>query len=195
MRLMLRGRPLVEHVLARVSGLGEQTLLITNRPESYAFLNLPTYTDIWPGKGPLGGLYTALVRAQAPYVLTVAADMPFLSRELLAHMASLASEGVDVVVPCHTAGIESLHAVYGKTCIAPIRAQLEAGRRRVVSFYDAVRVRYVDEAEIARFDPEGRTFFNVNTPADLEAARQRSHRHEVAQQAVDGGADAGRGEE
>ena len=43
---------------------------------------------------------------------------------------------------------------------------------RVISFFSDVRVRYVDEAEIDGFDPRHLSFFNVNTPADLEQARR-----------------------
>ena len=43
---------------------------------------------------------------------------------------------------------------------------------RVISFFPDVRVRFVDEAEIDRFDPRHLSFFNVNTPDDLEQARR-----------------------
>ena len=57
-------------------------------------------------------------------------------------------------------------------CIGPeVEAAVASGRKRVISFFDAVRVRYVAEDELRRFDPELRSFSNINTPDDLERAR------------------------
>lgn len=167
----LLGRPLVEHAAARLRGLGRETLLITNTPEAHAGAGLPMFSDVIPGKGPLGGIYTALTHAAGDYVLVVAVDMPFLNRDLLRYMIGLAA-GHDAVVPRMGGLPEGLHAVYGKACLEPIRARLAAGRLSVKGFFADVRVRYVEAAEIDRFDPERRSFFNVNTPDDLEAARR-----------------------
>jgi molybdopterin-guanine dinucleotide biosynthesis protein A len=101
--------------------------------------------------------------------------MPFVVRPLLEHLISLIPEG-DVIVPRLSVDgapeAEPFRAVYARACLGPIRAALEAGRRRVISFFPDVRVRYVDEPEINRFDPQHLSFFNVNTPEDLEHARQ-----------------------
>ncbi len=167
----LLGRPLADHVAARLRGLGRETLLITNTPEAHAHLGLPMFPDLLPGKGPLGGIYTALAHAAGDYALVVAVDMPFLNRELLRYMIDLAP-GFDAVVPRLGGLPEGMHAIYGKGCLEPIRARLEAGQLKVTGFYEEVRVRYVEEAEIDRFDPERRSFFNINTPGDLEAARR-----------------------
>ncbi len=169
-RVRILGRPLPAHIAARLAGLGNETILITNQPDNHAALGLRMYGDVWPGMGPLGGIYTALTHAQNTHTVVVAADMPFLNRDLLAHMAGLAPE-VDVVVPRLAAGLEGLHAIYSKNCLAAIGARLKAGRRRIISFYDDVRVHYVDEGVINRFDPEHLSFFNVNTLADLDTAR------------------------
>jgi molybdopterin-guanine dinucleotide biosynthesis protein A len=56
--------------------------------------------------------------------------------------------------------------------VQPIVDALDAGRRRVISFFGDVKVRYVETEEIKCFDPAGGTFFNINTLADLAAARE-----------------------
>jgi len=169
------GRPLIEDILAQVSGLGEETLLITNQPEAYAYLGIPQFTDVLPEAGALGGLYSALYHSTRPHTLCLACDMPFVVRPLLDHLIALIPEG-DVIVPRLNVGgaaeAEPFRAVYARACLGPIRAALEAGRRRVISFFPEVRVRYVDEPEINRFDPQHLSFFNINTPEDLERARQ-----------------------
>jgi molybdopterin-guanine dinucleotide biosynthesis protein A len=165
----LLGKPLIEHVVAAVASLGDQLFVVTNRPGDYAYLGLSLYSDIYPDQGPLGGLHTALYHATRPHVLIVACDMPWLSRPLLEHMVGLRATA-DAIVPRWETFPEPLHAVYGRTCLAAVEGNLQAGIRKMAAFYDKVRVRYVDREEIVRFDPTGRSFANINTPAELAAA-------------------------
>jgi molybdopterin-guanine dinucleotide biosynthesis protein A len=165
------GRPLIEEILSQSAGLGLESLIITNRPAEYAYLGVPLFGDVLPDKGPLGGLYTALHSATRPHVLCIACDMPFVVRPLLDYLISLIPEG-DAIMPRLAGEAEPFRAIYSRACLAPIRAALVAGRMRMISFFPDVRVRFVDEAEIDRFDPQHLSFFNVNTPEDLEQARR-----------------------
>ncbi|MFQ3567776.1 MAG: molybdenum cofactor guanylyltransferase, partial [Aggregatilineales bacterium] len=76
----------------------------------------------------------------------------------------------DVVVPRVEQYPEGLHAVYSQSCLPAIRSRLAADRLKVIGFYQEVRVRYLDEQEWQRFDPEGLSFRNINTPGELDAA-------------------------
>ena len=165
------GRPLIEAVLAAVAGLGAETLVITNRPDDYAYLGLPLFADVLPDKGALGGVYSAVHASSQPHTLCLACDLPFASRRLLEYLVSLIPEG-DAIVPRLNGEAEPLHAVYARTCLGPMRAALDSGRMRVISFFPDIRVRFVDEPEIDRFDPRRLSFFNINTPEDLEHARR-----------------------
>ncbi len=165
------GRPLIEDVLAQVAGLGAETIIITNRVDDYRALGLPLFTDVLPDKGALGGIYTALHSSLQPHILCVACDMPFVVRPLMDYLISLIPEA-DAIVPRLNGEAEPFRAIYSQACLAPIRAALDAGKMRVISFFPDVRVRFVDEPEIDRFDPQHLSFFNVNTPEDLEQARR-----------------------
>lgn len=165
--VLFQGRPLIEVVRAAVEGLGDELILVTNKPDAYAHLGLPMVSDLYPETGPLGGIYTALHHAAHPHVLTVACDMPWLNRPLLAYMAGLRGSA-DVIVPRWDKFPEPLHAVYSRACLEPIRDKLEAQMYKITAFYGRVAVRFLDRAEIERFDPDGRSFVNVNTPDDLQ---------------------------
>lgn len=168
------GQSLIEHILSRVSDLGQdETLLITNRPDDYVHLELPMYTDVIPEKGSLGGIYSALHYSRSQYTLVIACDMPFVNPELLRYMIGLRAAGpFDVIVPRVEAYPEGMHAIYSKSCMDAIRARLDADRLKIIGFYDEVRVRYIDEPEYTPFDPKGLSFYNVNTPEELEKARR-----------------------
>jgi molybdopterin-guanine dinucleotide biosynthesis protein A len=126
--------------------------------------------DIYPGKGALGGIYSGLRESLSFHSLVVGCDMPFLNIALLRHLIEL-SPGFDVVIPRVGGYIEPLHAVYSKDCLAPIEALLHKGRLRIADFFPAVKVRYIEDAEVERLDPEHLSFFNINSEADLERAR------------------------
>ena len=160
------GRPMIEVVRERVAGLGEELIVVTNNPEPYAYLELPLYGDLFPERGPLAGIHAALSAAAHPHVLVVACDMPRLSRPLLQYLLSL-RETADVVVPRWGRFPEPLHAVYSKQCLPVIASYLQAEKLKITGFFADVQVRFVDREEIARFDPEGLSFTNVNTPEDL----------------------------
>ena len=168
----LDGRPMLEHVIERVSGLGQaQTLLVSNDHAAHARFGLPMVRDSLTDAGSLGGIYTALMHSQYGHTLVVACDMPFLSPALLRYVLALREEGeYDVIVPRVDGYPQGLHAVYSQACIAPVRARIEAGRLRVIGYYDQVRVRYLDEDEWRPLDATGRALDNINTPEELAAA-------------------------
>lgn len=168
--LPLADRPLIEHILIRVKDLGDEILITTNQPQDYSFLGVRIVSDPVPGAGILTGLHTALSAAQGEYVLVLACDMPFVNRPLLEYMINLTPR-TDVIVPHHSGNYEPLHAVYNKrNCLPAVEAALEAGKNRVISFFPSVQVTIVDETDLSRLDPQGLSFFNINTPEDLNHA-------------------------
>jgi molybdopterin-guanine dinucleotide biosynthesis protein A len=173
--LPVGGQRIVDRIVAQLGRHGSETIVITNTPDDYRFLGLPLFGDVLPDKGALGGLYTALYHASQPYALVVACDMPFVNQPLLDHLRGLAPQH-DAVVPRLNGEAEPFRAIYSRACLGPMRAALDAGKMRVISFFPEVRVRFVDEPEIDQFDREHLTFFNVNTPDDLTRAEALAQR-------------------
>ena len=165
----LAGRPLITHVLDRVAPLGDEVLVTTNSPDDYAFLGLRLVPDERPGDGALAGLQTALRAARHEVVLVLACDLPFVCVPLLEHMLALAADA-DAVLPRWRGELEPLHAVYRRTCLPAVDLALAEGRQRMISFLPAIRSTILEEDQVAAFDPQGLTFFNINTPADLQTA-------------------------
>lgn len=164
---------MIETVIERVTGLGDELIVITNKPDDYTHLGLPLFSDVYPDHGSLGGIFTAVHYASHPYTLVVACDMPWLNRALLEHMISLRREA-DIIVPRWNAFPEPLHAIYHKVCLPHIKANLKAKRLKIIRFYDQVSVRYVEVEEIKQFDGDGRSFANINTPQDLDRGKSES---------------------
>ncbi len=168
----LAGTPLIERVLALVQDLGTEILITTNQPEPLRYLGLRLVPDLVPGQGALPGLQTALHSAQHDRVLVVACDMPFLNPSLLSYMIDLDTDA-DVVIPRWEQEWEPFHAVYRpRTCIPAINAALQAGEHRMITFFNRIHTQPIDESRIREYDPDGLSFFNINSPADLQTAEE-----------------------
>lgn len=176
------GKALISRIVDRVRPLADELWIVTNEPETLRFLGVPLVTDVLPDSGALGGLYTALKTAHYPNVGVVACDMPFVNTPLLAFQQRLlVQEHVDVVIPHSAAGLEPQHAIYRKkSCLPRVEKALAADLKRMISWFDAVRVRELDAGEIERFDPYGTAFINVNTPAEFAEAEAIARRLEGA---------------
>jgi molybdopterin-guanine dinucleotide biosynthesis protein A len=71
------------------------------------------------------------------------------------------------------ARLHPMHALYGKRCLPIVEQMVQAQQLKIQEMVSqaSLRVRYVTEADLLSIDPSGRSFQNVNTPADLEMAR------------------------
>jgi molybdopterin-guanine dinucleotide biosynthesis protein A len=163
---------LIQRVLERVAPIADETLVTTNNPESYRFLELPLYADVYPDRGALGGLYTAINAAAHPLVAVVACDMPFINADLLNYQRELLiSTHSDVVIPHTGGGLEPFHSVYRRsTCLPAIEAALQDDKWRVDAWFSRVEIQQLEPEGIKIYDPEMRSFFNINTPDDLQIA-------------------------
>ena len=179
------GETLIERVLSTLRPLSDDFVVVSNTPELYAHLDARQVSDEYEDAGPLAGLHAGLQAARHDWAFAVACDMPLVDHRLVRFMAVL-TEGHDAIVPWVAGELEPLHALYSKRCLPAIVSHLEAGHRRMISFLGDVRVRRVQAVEIALFDPEGRSFFNANTPEDWQRlqellakpARRRSARRD-----------------
>ncbi len=169
-----RGEALVRRVLDRLAGLAAEVIVIAPDSQEHLSLGIKIAPDQFPGRGPLGGLYTALFVASHPAVAVVACDMPFANADLLAHQRDiLFSDNMDVVVPSSERGLEPLHAIYRReTCLQAVREALDAGNQRLISWFSRVKVRILTPVETNPFDPRGLMFLNVNTPDELAQAEK-----------------------
>ncbi|MBI4507162.1 MAG: molybdenum cofactor guanylyltransferase [Chloroflexi bacterium] len=169
-RVAVGGATLLDRAIATLASFCTDVLVVGRTGDFTPRPDVRALPDLRPGSGALGGIYTALVAAAHPLCVVVACDMPFLNPALLRYLAAL-GEHADVVTPLVHTHPETLHAVYRRTCIPHIEAQLDRGDFKIARFFDAVRVRYVERAEITPVDPDLRSLFNINHPDELAAAQ------------------------
>ncbi|ACZ42372.1 molybdopterin-guanine dinucleotide biosynthesis protein A-like protein [Thermobaculum terrenum ATCC BAA-798] len=168
------GPTVIQTVADKLKDVCPEVILVGSQLEPYRFLNLPQVPDEFPNTGSLGGIYSGLKSARTDYALVVACDMPFLNTELLKYMISLPRD-YDVLIPVLDEP-EPMHAIYSKRCIPWIAQSIESGSYRIIGWFDRAKVKYIPKETIARFDSDFMSFFNMNTPEELEFAKSYMNR-------------------
>ena len=165
------GRRIIERLLAAVAPFGGEIVVVDNDDSLAHLPGVRIVPDSETRAGVLTALHSGLSSADGDLCLVLACDMPFVKTALLQRLVDLARDA-DVVIPLTGGQMEPMHAVYRRAaCLDAIGAALARGDKRMISYLGDVRVREVGEEELRRLDPELRSFFNVNTPEDLEWAR------------------------
>jgi len=167
--LKLDGVPLIEHVLRTLRIIFPRIIIVTNNPSAYVLYEAVVVTDAVDKQGPLTGIYSGLLHSRDEHNFVAACDMPFLNPDLIAYMAGLAN-GYDIVVPMIAGRVEPLHAIYSKGLLPLIEKSLQWDARQIQGIFSEARVRYVTETELDRYDPEHRSFKNLNTPEEYKEA-------------------------
>ncbi len=170
--LELGGKRLIQYVLDVITPLFSSVLINSNSPEVYQEWGLPVIPDVWPDKGALGGIYTALKHTVTSHVFCVACDMPFLNPILIQAMIDRAHT-CDILIPRAPDGHHPLHAIYATRCAAHIEPLLHANQLKISNLFPLVDTRYMEQDEIREYDPHYRSFLNVNTWDDVNTARER----------------------
>jgi molybdopterin-guanine dinucleotide biosynthesis protein A len=160
--LMIGRSAIIDRQLDTLRQVAREIFVVGREDVEWTSRGLPVVADEIPGAGPLGGIYTAILRSPRERTLVVACDMPFLSSTLLRALAAV--KDADVVIPRHRNGYEPLCAIYSRACAKDIRQRLAHGINEASRLPAGVRV--------TEFDVETETFFvNVNTPHDYERAK------------------------
>lgn len=166
------GPPVIETLIQLLEPAYEPVRILAGESpqEPYVQLGLEVRADLRPHTGPLGGVHTALATAKRDVVLVVACDLPFLTREFLDGLSELRA-GQDAVVPRPGGVPVPVCAFYATSCLPALEACLDRGQLKAADFLEDLVVRWVEDDELARLDPQGTALFNLNTPEDLARAR------------------------
>ena len=153
---------IIDRQLETLAAIARDIFVVGHSDSAWTSRGLRVVPDEIRDAGPLGGIYTAIVRSPCERTLVVACDMPFLSSAFLRELAAV--KDADLVIPRHTRGYEPLCAIYSRACAGDIRERLARGMNEASRLPAGIRV--------TEIDVDNETFFvNVNTPHDYERAR------------------------
>ncbi len=165
--LKINGEALIERQLRLLEGVFRNVIIVTNSPQKYTgFKSVKIISDVIPGRGPLGGIYSGLLASDSFHNFVAACDMPFMNIKLIKHMITF-KDAFDIVVPRIDGRYEALFAVYSKNCVKPIHEAFKKDNLRVRELFGKVRTKEITGGQIKRFGDPKVLFMNVNTKKDL----------------------------
>jgi molybdenum cofactor guanylyltransferase len=173
--LLFDGEPLIVHMVATLQRMFAEVVVVTAPGQDLPSMPVKLVRDEVPYQGPVGGICYGLTAACGDAGFVTSCDSAFLNTDLISHLVAQIPEH-DVVVPHWQGRFQPLQAVYRRGVLPLLGEQLARGELRPIQLFDKVRTRRIDEDEIRRFDPEGASFFNMNTPEDYAEALARWNR-------------------
>ncbi len=170
--LMIGGRTLIARSVEVMCALFQQMCVVIAQDSPLLSVRVPVVRDLVPNCASLGGLYTGLQQSTVQHIFVAACDMPFLCSSLIEYMVALKEEA-DIVIALWKNRLQPTHAVYSRRCLPILEDMIRRHEVKIqdIAAHPALRVRLITEAEVSSIDPDGRSFRNINTPSDLEAAR------------------------
>ncbi len=163
---------IIEKIQDTFALLFDETIIVANDLGEFTCRDAMIVTDISPARCALAGIHAGIYYAGTDAVFVCACDTPFLKEEVVAYILSQADPAFDVTVPETDGGLEALAAVYSKRCLPLIETNLKKGICMIKKFYIKNRVKKIPAHALKKIDPDMQSFFNINTPEDLEQAHK-----------------------
>ncbi len=157
---------IIDRTLRLFREIFAEVIISTNTPEYYFFSGERMIGDLIPARGPMGGIFSALVNARTDRIFVAACDMPFLKPSLIRYLSGIVTDA-DMVVCSFRKSLHPLLGLYGKDILHPLENHLRKGTTGLQRFIRDLNAHIVEEEEIKKIDPEGVSFVNINTVGDF----------------------------
>lgn len=168
--LKIGGRRFLERIVTALNDCVDRILLVTRQPQYYRTYPLRVFKDILRVRTPLAGIHSGLVHMHTDYGFCTSCDTPLLKSELVRILIDEIDPAFDIIVPSSGSYYQPLCAVYSKRCIPVIENHLERGDVKADGIYKQLQIKKIPYNRFQAADPQLISFFNVNTPKDLQTA-------------------------
>jgi molybdopterin-guanine dinucleotide biosynthesis protein A len=173
--LKVEGRTIIERSLGVLRKFFDKVVISTNMPERYFCFGAPLIGDVKKERGPMTGILSILTSMKNDSAFVVACDMPFISERLIRYMVdSFEGQGsrvkgqVDAVIPVFNGKYEPLFGIYTKNAVGMMEDAVDRGEKGIYEILKKLNVLYIEESEVRKLDPDGKSFVNINTMEDYE---------------------------
>ena len=158
-------KALIRLVYDRVKEVFDEVIILSKLHDTIEGIDAPVLKDVVPFGNSMAGIASALLYSKTPYTFVVACDMPFLSSEAFNYMVNEAT-GEDIIIPKTKLGLEPLHAIYNRSCIAHFLRLIGQDRFKVTGVLPFVSVKELEE-QPCFFINGSSVFININATKDL----------------------------
>lgn len=166
--LTLKNKKIIENNLQELKKVFKKVYISTNNPELYFYLGSIMIGDVLNIRGPMTGIYSALINIESPYLFVTACDMPYINVILIKCIADKVNRRYDAIIPMYENKPQPLLGVYSKKIANKMEISIIKGSRSLRDFLNGIVVYYIDENDVRKIDPYGRSFVNINTVEDYK---------------------------
>ncbi|HZT70509.1 MAG TPA: molybdenum cofactor guanylyltransferase [Terriglobia bacterium] len=172
--LIIATESMLDRQIRLLRSVSSRVMVIGGSSDDASGGNAIRIPDLFPGRGPLGGIYTALLESQTEFNFVLGCDLPLVNERLLRYLAiRAAASGSDVTVPRSRDGrLQPLCGVYRRRCLRAIRSRLALGENKLRSFFTGVHCDVIPWTDLARAGFRSSIFRNMNTQEDYECVRR-----------------------
>ncbi len=164
----IHGRKIIETNLDLLRNIFNKVYISTNSPELYFYLGARMIGDVLNYRGPMTGIYSALINIESPFLFVTACDMPYINVILIEYIADRVNERYDAIIPLFENKPQPLLGVYSRRIACKMEDNIIRGKRSLRDFLKELIVYYINEDEVRRIDSYGRSFVNINTIEDYK---------------------------
>ena len=166
--IKIQDKKIIERNLSLLREMFSKVFISTNSPELYFYLGTQIIGDVLTHRGPMTGIYSVLININSPFLFVTACDMPYINVILIKYIADKADERYDAIIPLYENKSQPLLGVYSKRIASKMENSIIKGKRSLRDFLKELVVYYINEDEIRKIDPFGRSFVNINTIEDYK---------------------------
>jgi len=177
--IQVGGKRILDRLYRVFSDLFDEIILVTNEPLKYIEWDFNIVTDLFSNRSSLTGIHAGLFYMKNPFGFFSACDTPFLKKEVVETIVEYIDSNVDLVMPETSSGMEPLCAVYSKRCLKAAEDHLRQNKYKIQLALRKKRIKKIPESILRAADPSLVSFFNINTPQDLDRAEEiMQHAHQ-----------------
>ena len=162
----IKKKPFYKHAIEAIQPFTDKQVIMTSSALKDEFEkgdhHLKVYTDdpSYAGKGPLAGVWTAMLREKADWYVTIPVDVPMMEARIFQRLLEYTDENIDAVIPVEANRLQPLTAVYHASVKESLRENLEQDKLSVRQLLERIQVKYVP------FEAES-PFMNINNQEDF----------------------------
>lgn len=166
--IVVHGERIIDRNIRLLRTLFGRIFLSTNEPERYFYTGAILVGDVMHQKGPMTGIYSVLSSPGVAEVFVTACDMPFINVILIQFLIENWRRGIDALIPVYRNRPEPLFGIYSRSIADAMAGSISRGERSLQNFLGNIDVLYINENEVRKRDPEGKSFVNINTLEDYQ---------------------------
>ena len=164
-KLMLDGKTLIDTIILRLMPVFTELLVCGLKGGTNVTQNVKYVNDIYPGVGPVGGIYTGLYYSSEDMNFITACDIPEINLKLIKYMEERMKH-YDAAIIEVNGYTEPLFGLYSRRILPILKSNIEKGIYKISDAFKYMNVKFISDAEILSIEPGFKGLYNINTPED-----------------------------